>query len=143
MEKIKVSFDFDKTLGCKEVQEFAKSLIDMGVEVWIVTRRYDCIDKYSPLELIQWGITNLVKEHQDLFDIAYELGIPTERIVFMNNKSKTEFFIENQDFLWHLDDNYGELTEIIATTNIAGVHYSTLFDWELGCMNAIKIKEGN
>ena len=140
---IKVSFDFDKTLSEKEVQDFAKQLTDLNVEIWIVTRRYDCIDKYSEKEIAQWGIVDLVKEHQDLFDIAFDLNIPIEHIVFMNNRSKTEFFIENQDFLWHLDDNYGELTEIIATTNIAGVHYSKLIDWKLICLNAIKIKEGD
>ena len=143
MKKIKVSFDFDKTLSEKEVQDFAKDLINKGIEVWIVTRRYDCIDKYSAKEIAQWGIVDLVKEHQDLFDVAFDLNIPIEHIVFMNNRSKTEFFIENQDFLWHLDDNYGELIEIIATTNVTGAHYWPLVDWKLGCLNVIKIKEGN
>ena len=140
MKKTKVSFDFDKTLSEKEVQDFAKDLINKGIEVWIVTRRYDCIDKYSAKEIAQWGIVDLVKEHQDLFDIAFDLNIPIEHIVFMNNRSKTEFFIENQDFLWHLDDNYGELIEIIATTNVIGTYYWPLVDWKLECLNAIKIK---
>jgi hypothetical protein len=143
MKKIKVSFDFDKTLSEKEVQDFAKDLINKGIEVWIVTKRYDCIDKYSEKEIAQWGITDLVKEHQDLFDIAFDLNIPIEHIVFMNNKSKTEFFIENQDFLWHLDDNHSELIEINATTTIIGIHYDNNVYWDIGCLNAIKIKEGN
>ena len=137
--KIKVSFDYDKTLSEKEVQDFAKDLVNKGIEVWIVTRRYDCIDKYSAKEIAQWGIVDLVKEHQDLFDIAFDLNIPIEHIVFMNNRSKTEFFIENQDFLWHLDDNHGELIEIVATTNVTGAYYNPLVDWKLGCINAIKL----
>ena len=35
--KGKVSFDFDSTLDRKDVQRFAKQLIDDGYEVWIKT----------------------------------------------------------------------------------------------------------
>ena len=37
---ITVSFDFDDTLSKKSVQNYAKSLIDNGVNVLIVTARY-------------------------------------------------------------------------------------------------------
>ena len=35
----KVSFDFDGTLSRLDVQKYAKSLIEQGFEVWIVTSR--------------------------------------------------------------------------------------------------------
>ena len=38
---MKVSFDFDGTLSRKDVQEYAKSLVNSGLEVWIVTSRFD------------------------------------------------------------------------------------------------------
>ena len=38
---MKVSFDFDSTLSRKDVQSFAKELVDRGLEVWIVTSRFD------------------------------------------------------------------------------------------------------
>ena len=36
---MKVSFDFDSTLSRKDVQKFAKELIDKGIDVHIVTSR--------------------------------------------------------------------------------------------------------
>ena len=38
---MKVGFDFDSTLSRKDVQEFAKELVNDGHEVWIVTSRFD------------------------------------------------------------------------------------------------------
>jgi len=38
---MKVSFDFDGTLEFKNVQDYAKQLLDEGVEVWVVTTRWD------------------------------------------------------------------------------------------------------
>ena len=38
---MKVSFDFDGTLSRKDVQNFAKSLVNTGYDVWIVTSRFD------------------------------------------------------------------------------------------------------
>jgi len=37
---MKVSFDFDGTLSKKDVQKFAKELVEEGHEVWIVTSRF-------------------------------------------------------------------------------------------------------
>ena len=37
---MKVSFDFDHTLSRKDVQTFAKELVNEGHEVWIVTSRF-------------------------------------------------------------------------------------------------------
>lgn len=36
---MKVSFDFDDTLSKPKVQEYAKELINRGIEVYIVTAR--------------------------------------------------------------------------------------------------------
>lgn len=36
---MKVSFDFDGTLEPPIVQQYAKELIEKGIEVWVVTSR--------------------------------------------------------------------------------------------------------
>ena len=35
-----VSFDFDSTLSRKDVQEYAKELLERGIDVWVVTTVY-------------------------------------------------------------------------------------------------------
>ena len=44
----RVSFDMDSTLDIPSIQEYAKMLVEKGIEVWIVTSRYDSEDKYTP-----------------------------------------------------------------------------------------------
>jgi len=41
MDKKIVTFDFDATLSRPDVQEYAKELIEKGIDVWVVTARYD------------------------------------------------------------------------------------------------------
>jgi|AntAceMinimDraft_6_1070360.scaffolds.fasta_scaffold03759_7 hypothetical protein len=92
MDKIKVSFDFDGTLSQEKVQTFAKSLIDFGIDVWIVTSRYSELNKHRyPL-----SPTNL-----DLYIVADVLQIPKEKIIFTDRDIKTNHLA---GFLWHLDD---------------------------------------
>ena len=108
----KISVDFDNTLSEIDVQMYIKSLINKGIEVWIVTARYDSTSKYSNEMIESWGIKNLQFEHNELFRIADELGISRDHIVFMNMVPKKEFFKDNRDFLFHLDDDAVELATI-------------------------------
>ena len=108
----KISVDFDNTLSEIDVQMYIKSLINKGIEVWIVTARYDHESKYSAKMIESWGIKNLQFEHNELFRIADELGISRDHIVFMNMVPKKEFFKDNRDFLFHLDDDAVELITI-------------------------------
>ena len=41
-----VTFDFDGTLSRADVQEYALELISKGVDVWVVTSRYDELQKH-------------------------------------------------------------------------------------------------
>ena len=58
---MKVSFDFDSTLDRKDVQQFAKELVNDGVEVWIVTSRMSV--EYAKANLDQFKINFLANQN--------------------------------------------------------------------------------
>jgi len=93
----KVSFDFDDTLTLKNVQDYAKDLIKKGIEVHVVTSRYEDPKQYT-----------FECNHDDLFTIIKEIGIDKKNVHFTNFTFKHKFFKNNTDFIWHLDDNYQE-----------------------------------
>ena len=96
-----VSFDFDDTLSRPDVQEYASELIERGLEVWVVTSR---LSK-------QYLMEGNEKWNDDLYEVSNRLGIPEERIRFMNYSPKVDF-LETMNFLWHLDDDSTELFDI-------------------------------
>lgn len=91
-----VSFDFDDTLWTDEVQAYALELIKQGYVAWIVTSRYEEIPPYEGYTI----------DNTPVFEVAEKLGIPRKRIVFLNHTDKHDYFIENPDFLVHLDDAF-------------------------------------
>ena len=105
---MKVSFDFDSTLDRPVVQDYAKSLIQDNIEVWIVTSRMSKVNT-------DWN--------KDLFLVADKLGILKENIVFTEMSDKFEFF-KDKDFIWHLDDDWVEL-------NLINEHCKDT--WGFGC----------
>ena len=115
-----LSFDFDGTLSRKDVQTFAKSLSDLGFNIWIVTSRL----KES------WN--------SDLYEVAQELYIPLERIVFTNMEFKYNFFIFNPNYLFHLDDDWIELKEIDIHTSVIGIPVNGGYDWKNRILNLIE-----
>ena len=130
MQPIKISVDFDNTLTRPDVQEYIKSLINLGVEVWIVTARFDSTSKYSESMIELWGINDLIFEHNQLFEVAEELGIDKNHIIFMNMSPKKNFFINNRDFLFHLDDDIIELATIkyVNTVDVLAHNWIELCD---------------
>ena len=114
----KVSFDFDNTLSETKVQEYARELINRGIDVYVVTARYD--DPHKHL----WP-TNTSNE--DLYAIVNKLGLPLNRIIFCNMQPKYKWF-ENTDFIFHLDDDHKEIENLwqAKNTNVIPVNY-------LGC----------
>lgn len=125
---IKVSFDFDDTLDRPKVQDYAKSLINKGIEVHITTSRYEDVTKYK------WDVN-----HDNLFKVAERLGIPKERIHFTNFVDKGDWFIMNPeyDFLWHLDDNIDEIRIINDQTSIRAID-SVVGMWKEKCNRLIE-----
>lgn len=103
---MKVSFDFDGTLARESIQRYAKELISKGIDVHIVTSRFENSQMY---------------DNFDLFEVAREVGIKKENIHFSNMIDKCEFFKENPDFIWHLDDDYIELKFIQKATKVKAI----------------------
>lgn len=94
----KVSFDFDGTLEFQDIQEYAKELVNRGVEVWIVTTRYEDLSNYN----------NFNVSHTDLYKALEYTGIKKEHVHFNNMEYKYTFF-KDKSFAFHLDDNPDEL----------------------------------
>lgn len=98
----KISVDFDNTLSQQEVQDFVKNLIENGFVVYIITSRVD--NKFAK-ERNWWWVE---KQNRELFDVADSLGIDKDNIIFTQYIDKVEF-IEDKDFILHLDDDMDEI----------------------------------
>lgn len=105
----KVSFDFDSTLSRKDVQSFAKELISKSIDVWICTSRFS--DENIPHN--NWN-------NSDLFNVANELGISKDKIIFTNMWDKWTM-LKEQGFIFHLDDESWELFLINKHTKTIGI----------------------
>jgi len=100
---MRVSFDFDRTLNTLSVRKYAKELIDRGIEVWITTARF----KENTSMFYDANYSNT-----DLYHVAESLNIPKDRITFMNMVQKSDFLECNEDFIFHLDDDYDEISYV-------------------------------
>lgn len=132
---MKVSFDFDHTLSRKDVQVFAKQLVDDGHEVWIVTSRFS--DEAAKEKKWHW----IEGQNQKLFDVAEECGIKKENIQFTCMESKS-LFLKDKGFIFHLDDDDIELMDILDNNRYTGdncfpVHVEH-FEWKENCQNILK-----
>lgn len=134
----KVSFDYDSTLDIPSIQEYAKMLVEKGIEVWIVTSRYDSEDKYTPeflksINLVDVKEGELTKLHKELFEIADKVGISTDHIVFTNMRPKHTYFADHPEFMWHLDDSFQECIWINEFTEVKGVPWMGNKNWRVDC----------
>lgn len=116
----KVSFDFDGTLDREDVQGYAKSLIDLGIEVWICTARFSEHEYYSK----RWN--------DDLYKVSDKIGIKRSNIKFCSMSDKYLFF-EDKDFIFHLDDDMTEIKMINEYTKTKGVNLFGNSEWMAEC----------
>lgn len=128
---MKISFDFDSTMSRKDVQLFAKELIAQGHELWIVTSR--CATEPA----LEKGWYWVERQNQELYDVAEEVGIPRERIVFTEHVDKIEF-LEGKGFVVHVDDDPDELWEIRKSGDPCGVVNVDHSDWRLHFAEYVK-----
>jgi len=124
---MKVSFDYDSTIDINTVETYAKSLVDGGIEVWIVTARLS--DEEAPS--IMWN--------HDLWKTTKRVGILKGHVKFMAYSDKSEFFKENDDFVFHVDDDalegvMFEYEKLKTKFVLRGYHN----DWRTECDNAIE-----
>lgn len=132
---MKVSFDFDHTLSRKDVQTFAKELVNEGHEVWIVTSRFS--DEAAKEKKWHW----IEGQNQKLFDVAQDCGIKKENIQFTCMESKS-IFLKDKGFIFHLDDDDIELMDIFENNKFDQnkcfpVHVDH-FEWKETCQNILK-----
>ena len=132
---MKVSFDFDHTLSRKDVQTFAKELVNEGHEVWIVTSRFS--DEAAKEKKWHW----IEGQNQKLFDVAEDCGIKKENIQFTCMESKS-IFLKDKGFIFHLDDDDIELMDIFENNKFDQnkcfpVHVDH-FEWKETCQNILK-----
>lgn len=128
---MKISFDFDSTLSRKDVQSFVKDLIVEGHEVWIVTSR--C----STAPALAKGHWWVEKQNQGLYDVADEVGIPRERIVFTEHVEKIEY-LEGKGFVVHVDDDPDELWAIVRSGDPCAVVNVDHSDWKVHFCEHVK-----
>ncbi len=128
---MKVSFDFDSTLSRKDVQEFAKQLVDEGHEVWIVTSRFD--DESAMSKNWHW----IKGQNKRLFDVADECGIKHENIKFTCMESKS-IFLKDKGFIFHLDDDDIELMDILESKDSCRPIHVDHFEWKETCKSILK-----
>ena len=115
---MKVSFDFDGTLSESHVQEYAKELVDRGIEVWIVTSRFENAKRYNDF----FNETVLIEQnHNDLWEAVENTGIPKEQIHFTNMEDKSDF-LRGKGFVWHLDDDWGQNLLILNTAKMPAIN---------------------
>ena len=120
---MKISFDFDSTLTRPDVQEFAKQCIESGHEVWLVTSRQDTESA------LQRGHHWVESQNQKLFEVAEQVGIDANRIVFTSHQPKIEF-LAGKEFTIHIDDDIEELLDIkISKDPCVGVNVE-YFEWK-------------
>ena len=102
MKQNLVTLDFDGTLSRTDVQEYALELISKGVDVWVVTSRYDELQKHR----YQINPTN-----NDLWEVVDRLNIPRWKVRFTCMEWKANYLFHT-NAIFHLDDNSDEFFEM-------------------------------
>lgn len=123
---MKISFDFDGTLEYSSVFNYAIELKNRGVDVWVCTNRLS--DSVAPNPY--WNV--------DVYKITNKIGIPKSNIIFMGLVNKYKYFKDN-DFVWHLDDNFEDADNITEHTNTTGIRYYSKGDWKEQCEFLLKL----
>ncbi len=117
----KVSFDFDDTLSKQSIQKYALNLIEKGIDIRITTRRYDFDNIHLYDDMIKHRINIEGGPHKDLLKVLEFLNLDLSKVTFTNGELKWQYFNNNSDFIWHLDDDPIELNKINSLTKIKGI----------------------
>lgn len=134
-KKFKCSFDFDCTLDRTPVQNYAKELLSRPeIEVWVVTSRYNDNEKFQKFFKTT---SNVDLSNTDLWYIVNQLNIPKERVHFTNMTDKWHFF-KDKDFLWHLDDDFVEIRNILKHTKTKAIDCWYSPSWKFKCERILK-----
>jgi hypothetical protein len=102
---MKISIDFDMTLGETYIQQLAKLLILGGADVWVLTGRIDDQIKCENKIIGYHGF------NKDLRGVCDKVGIPYEKIIYTDGIFKYKKFFEHK-FDLHFDDDFKEVEMI-------------------------------
>lgn len=112
---MKISFDYDCTLGEKIIQKLVAFLLLTDAEIYVITARNFGMD-----------------HNRDLYNICKRLGIPDERIFFTEGAFKWRK-IKELGIVMHFDDVPEECELIIKNTTCL-----PLLLWDEVCSASIK-----
>lgn len=105
-----ITLDFDGCTSTKEVQDFYHQIKDKA-NVFVLTRRYDCLHKHL------WKDN---PSNDEVWYVVEKLGIPKENVFFTNFKYKYHF-LKDTFVLLHLDDDWNEIEYINKHTSTKGI----------------------
>lgn len=145
---MKVSFDFDGTLQREDVQEYAKKLIDRGVDVWVVTTRFD--ENHKSKWILHFPDAPWAHEYAahpddpnyELWEVCHRLGIPRHKVRFTCMEWKYTY-LNGTSFSWHLDDNPEEFSHAKAQgCSVPMIQVNTSV-WKNKCERLLPYDENN
>jgi hypothetical protein len=125
---VTITIDFDNTLTRSCVQMAVKEWIERGIDVWILTARFDELHKHMyPIN----------PKNDEVYKIAKDVGIERHKIIFCNMLPKANY-LRGTNVLFHLDDSSVELQEILDS-KIKTIPLSVFDDWKNKAENFLKI----
>ena len=119
--RLKIAFDFDGTLTEPDVFFLAQRLIGCGHDVWIMTARIALDEEFIEKSKYYNRVPNrnVFERNSDLFEIAKELGIPRDKIIFTNLNDKSAAYFEHGFDLLFDDDSEWHCNAVCEKGGIA------------------------
>lgn len=109
LNKLFISFDYDKCLSEPNIQKIAKKVVSLGHEVFVLTSRNDGIKRLD--YIAEWGSNECV------FKDAEEVGIKPHHICFTNQNDKYKYLIGTKIQI-HVDDDRSTFVNINRNTKV-------------------------
>ena len=106
----KIAVDFDGTLTRLDVQDFISDLMCKGVDVYVLTFRYE--DEHQPYD------------NADLWEVVERLGL-SRKVIFTNGNPKSEYLNMTGDFKLLLDDDYRVMSDLTHNSKVLPIQVSS------------------
>lgn len=104
--KMKIAVDFDGTLTRLDVQDFISDLMCKGVDVYVLTFRYEPYD------------------NADLWEVVERLGL-SRKVIFTNGNPKSEYLNMTGDFKLLLDDDYRVMSDLTHNSKVLPIQVNS------------------
>lgn len=130
--KLKITVDFDKTFTEPNVRDFIKSLIEYGVEVHILTYRYDSAHYYKYGDLYPETVNN-----HDLWDLCEKYNLH-RNVIFTNCRPKSEYLNSVGNIVLHIDDDDRVIDDLRKNSKTIPVDVKK-DNWEIEVLNLLGV----